>query len=369
MIKSKGIEYQTLIYSYWAPTGTVGNFPYQALGNYSRIAYEQPLFKRFGDCLNTKTNVKDHNTVLYGILNDRSNAVYAWTFWSNYDFLHPVADQADEGFNSRAFQAMKPSINLAIQAPLEIKELISGWKELLKPFKLGSSALSKAGSTNLWYSFGVAPTIGSIRDTIDALKTFEQRLNTFLALQGKELTSHYNEIQEISGDTIQMGNALTSKYPWQVRYRNDDYKITRTATMVYKYSIPKAKTLKYDTLKLLAMADMFGVSAGVSMLWEATPFSFVVDWFLNVGDFLEQFDKPFLDTDVEVIDYCISTKAVRTTYIDMWRSSSLWQTGFTVTQNHYQRTRCLPDYTLFGIRESGNFGTKQFLLGLSLMVS
>lgn len=363
MIKSKGEKVRLYKEDYYDPGYGRAFSDVEGLGNYAEIIDERPHFKRFGDCIHRRTRVKETGAYSYGSNGDFSTNPYCFSFYEG------LAATEDSGFNSRAFTAMKPRIATAVQAPLEIKEFLFGWRELLKPFSLGKSTLSKAGSTNLWWQFGVAPTLGTIKDVKEALNQFEQRLNTFLKLQGEVLTTHYTEIQEISAtDRVLAGN-LASTYPWQVKQTTAPYKLRRTATMSYKYVIPKAQTLRRETIELLAMADTFGISAGVSMLWEAFPWSFVWDWFFSVGEFLEQFDKPFLDTDVEVIDYCISEKATRTAELLHYRSATGFVLAYEISQDFYQRVRCLPDYSYFGIRMSGNFGIRQFFLGLSLLVS
>jgi hypothetical protein len=139
--------------------------------------------------------------------------------------------------------------------------------------------------------------------------------------------------------------------------------------MQYTYTVPAAQRYKKDVIKLMAQADLFGLSSPIAMVWEMIPFSFVIDWFINVGDFLGQFDKPYLDTVVVVLDYCISIKATRELSVDQWRGLSEWVQGYNVIINTYNRTRCIPDHSAFGIRQADHFGTKQFLLGLSLLVS
>lgn len=42
--------------------------------------------------------------------------------------------------------------------------------------------------------------------------------------------------------------------------------------------------------------------------WELLPFSFVVDWFVSVGPWLDQFDKDWLDVQICCYDFCRSLK-------------------------------------------------------------
>jgi len=59
-----------------------------------------------------------------------------------------------------------------------------------------------------------------------------------------------------------------------------------------KYTTYQAITLKADlevSNPNLALASQCGVVNPLSIAWELVPFSFVVDWFVNVGDFLNTF--------------------------------------------------------------------------------
>lgn len=364
MTRSKGFFTQDVVYRWIDAYGVAFDTKIKCPGDFATISDEQPQFERYGDCYHYKARlVPNEGGFIYdadGV--SGSNGTHALRY---HDLKSDYVE--DGGFNARAFQAMKPEINGAVQAPLEIKELIGSWRDLLKPFKMKSSLISKAGSTNLWYQFGIAPTIGAIQDVTAALSAFDQRLNDFLRLQGQELTTHYREptLVPFSESVVKQ---TTGDHWYKVTLKVAEHWEARSATMKYKYRIPGIEQMSKDLIKLKAYGDLFGASQIVGMLWEATPWSFIVDWFFSVGDFLEQFDKPFLDTEVEVIDYCVSFRSQHTDSIYMERAGGIIKAG-VYDESYYQRIRCLPDYGYFGIRTSGNFGTRQFLLGLSLLVS
>lgn len=364
MIRSDGDLTKTL--TYWARdevTEISDTFDFVVPGTYKVIADEKPGFTRYGNCYHRKVNVRDSSKLVKG---DQ------WSSTANYalataDYL--VDPEPDSGFNSRAFTAMKPRIEPVIQAPVELREFVTGWKELLKPFGRQRSLASKAGSANLWWQFGVAPTIGAVQDVINGLEGFERRLRDFLRHQGKELTTHYVEVDEVNAYTNTTGERTNpSEGYWKLTQRFKEHKFVYTATMKYKYLILGLDGMSDTEIWLRAIGDLLGVSRILAMTWESTPWSFVVDWFFTVGDFLEQFDKPFLDTAVEVLDYCISTKVTQSSEVFFDRSEGP-VLGGTIYVSFYHRIRCLPDYSSFGIRTSDRFGPKQLLLSLSLLVA
>lgn len=62
------------------------------------------------------------------------------------------------------------------------------------------------------------------------------------------------------------------------------YKITRTTTYDCSYVINYIYTIENETL---LQASRLGLGNPAGIAWELVPFSFVVDWFINVGDVLD----------------------------------------------------------------------------------
>jgi len=53
----------------------------------------------------------------------------------------------------------------------------------------------------------------------------------------------------------------------------------------------------------LALIDALGLSFNPKHVWDAIPWSFVIDWVFKVGDFLDQFSKGALEPVLDVLDY------------------------------------------------------------------
>jgi hypothetical protein len=60
-----------------------------------------------------------------------------------------------------------------------------------------------------------------------------------------------------------------------------------------------------------------------SIIWNAIPFTFVVDWFVNVANYLEQFAVDNLGIKVEIVDFCSSVKqSIRAdSYMAHWENT------------------------------------------------
>lgn len=74
----------------------------------------------------------------------------------------------------------------------------------------------------------------------------------------------------------------------------------------------------------LALADQLGLINPATILWEKVPFSFVVDWFVNVGDFLNSF------TDFAGMQFIYPHRTVFT----QWRQSFSSTTDYNINATY-----------------------------------
>lgn len=89
--------------------------------------------------------------------------------------------------------------------------------------------------------------------------------------------------------------------------------VTREAKMIFHlYFIPKHLNFGDSFDKSVVYFDALGLGGGLSIPWEGIPFSFVVDYFLTVGNFLESFTKTALGSASElrydIVDFGYSYK-------------------------------------------------------------
>lgn len=339
----------------------------------SEVIVDEELRKRrYGNCKHWKTRyqhwpsicpfsveaIVDGKFVSYDYLLDTS-CVY-----SRVDLSFPSSLDKIPNFSGLAFSTMKPSLSGDLALTVFLAE-VTQLKSLLDIFKaLDFSKLKRlrkqiAGDYLNW-SFGWMPTFAELSGMWDLLGAFEKRLRDFKSRSGSTQVRHFKlPLEDLSE---------SEDFLWHYEVKSRTRRITSreyNATMKFTYSISNLD-LQYSQLR--GLADMLGLKFGAAVLWELIPFSFVVDWFFNVGDYLSQFEKDYLDSQVTIIDFCHSYKAkVEDTWTLSNRGSDAVCFG-THTAEIYRRERTIPD-TKFGITESNRYGTKQIILSAALLMS
>jgi hypothetical protein len=138
------------------------------------------------------------------------------------------------------------------------------------------------------WKFGVKPLVSDINSVHNALSQLESKINELLnqrfSIKGqyKDVRSEgYDHSSGLSPDTMGLFSRRVST--------------TRTTTKKWVYGAVKridpSKLPSINTLKYRSLAEQLGLSLDATDLWEAVPYSFVVDWFLPIQTFLEQFGR------------------------------------------------------------------------------
>ena len=122
--------------------------------------------------------------------------------------------------------------------------------------------------------------------------------------------------------------------------------------------------------RLKALLDVLGVKRDPSIIWNAIPFSFVVDWFVDVSSFLNAFSVDNLRFRVKILDFCSSVKVSSSAQLVGWTSETFGDTGNSInnpeeqmvsfTGKSYERRTLLPDLNA-SLSVSGLSGREAFL--------
>jgi hypothetical protein len=81
-----------------------------------------------------------------------------------------------------------------------------------------------------------------------------------------------------------------------------------SATIEYRYSLPSLSDFDFEVSALL---DRLGFNYNPKIIWDALPWSFVIDWFLGVGRFLDQYKVRSLEPTVHIHEFCYSLHVAR----------------------------------------------------------
>jgi hypothetical protein len=155
----------------------------------------------------------------------------------------------------------------------------------------------------LSYKFGWKPTYGDLAAMVQVVTTLQTKLNLFKANIGKEC--HFTKVVEtnnlLKSGTFNLNGDVHYKVDWR-----------GTLAGVVKYHctyIPQRLAVlnKLDE-SLRLSSEGFGYKLDPRIIWDAIPFSFVLDWFSNFGDWMHQFRQDALELPIELVDSCVTYK-------------------------------------------------------------
>jgi hypothetical protein len=221
-----------------------------------------------------------------------------------------------------------------------------------------SGLLRAVSDSYLQYKFNIAPALSDIAGLQRAMSKVEKRLRTLinesLELQAKHFkyrwrehpnnTTTSAEYQLSGGNYYPAINGCVSK----TEVFNDSSEFN--VTVRYQYDWP---VLRGWHAGLLALLDSVGVNLNPQIVWNAIPWSFVVDWVANVGHFLSQFTIHNIEPKINIRNYCWSIKRRRVFYSNLIVGKNpiglpYWPSGIsmpTVTETAYRRVVTWPSYS------------------------
>jgi len=307
-----------------------------------------------------------------------------------YDTLVPFAQRqvfVDARVKDRCqktLQAMLPGIRPQLSLVndlIELKDLPSLITSLNRirafeaNFNLGRwsqpiRTFFSAGSDNfLQWKFNVAPVIRDIAAIRSGLANIDQQLARLAANQRRYLTTRrtvdisdiYDDVSSYVTNTSSQRNAtITSQ-------RIPTYsKCVANVTMDYGYVMP---SLSGWQLRLQALLDAFGVNFNPAIIWNAIPWSFVVDWIAGVGSFLSQFSVSNVRPVTAIYRACFSVHIIRN--VELYCSFAATHTAggglvSSISEEVYTRQMMMPD--LRSLSLSG-VSSDEFTLAAALVTS
>jgi hypothetical protein len=244
----------------------------------------------------------------------------------------PIPTEIEE-LKARSLQTMLPKIRASLSLPntlyelKDFKRLPATLSRVMKFLKgLPSLASSSRGGKTLRsllkgtadgyleYSFNIAPLLSDIAALKTALKDTRKQLKQLKSYAGRRLTSHFvwpladTYVDRLtSHEQLPMGYSANSLKPVtrQVKYSTRVFH----ATLDYVYGYHNLSVFDDETAALL---DVLGVNLNPAIIWNALPWTFVVDWIIGVNRWLDQFQMRNLEPITYIRQYCWSIHAKRT---------------------------------------------------------
>jgi hypothetical protein len=196
-------------------------------------------------------------------------------------------------------------------------------KSRARHFRSQSTA-KEIANTELGVQFGILPFFDDIRDFITVLGKWRKMYDEMRGTLDQVYTWHSEETR--LEDDSQFLQVIGLEKLWrfegtwptslpgghQAIIKSDGGSISFRRTLKYKFNCPE---LTGWLARLKQFIDAFGV-LDPAALWDVIPWSFIVDWFVPVGDWLHKHRPKLFPANVVVLDYCEVLKVRHDILID-----------------------------------------------------
>jgi len=252
-------------------------------------------------------------------------------------------------------------------------------KELLKGQTLRSYLRGSAGHFLNW-EFNLAPFISDVRAVMHVLTGIEERVRANLRAAGKVQHRHYGRV---FSENLGQG----SYHSTRTLFNGPDVLVVVIDRLVYvepsRYHAEIEYHYRYSDFQaeyaqLLGLLDAFGVNLNFATIWRAIPFSFIVDWVIGVGRFLDRLKLRNMDPTINIHGFLWSVSRSRKVDCKIGRYSSNYppnidrwapQTNYplpSTVETAYRRDNLLPEVYSF---ETSDVSSVEFTLAAALGIS
>jgi hypothetical protein len=173
----------------------------------------------------------------------------------------------------------RPDVNVPVflfelkDFPRMLKELGDVLARRIKPSMVAGGYLS--------YSFGWAPLFGDLLKLLQLQKAIDNRIKLL-----RQYERGKRQKRKLGFNTYSLGQLSENHDLGNVRLtynRQFSEKVWATYRITLATSLPRTA----DALQALAARQVLGLNFSMATLWEALPWSWLIDYFANIGEFLE----------------------------------------------------------------------------------
>lgn len=260
---------------------------------------------------------------------DKQPTYTAWISWDRFfgpiDQTDPVLPEPPD-LDYQAINNITPKLKASMSLPnflfelKDLKKVIPSSQQLQRisaaleaiatnPFKgsrkWGASELHNAAAgQHLSAQFGYLPLIDDAFQLYSSIESFNNQKRDFERKAGKPQVGYFKKsLPEIQGPKKYGGPNHGPSF----RYYTRDTVVTDIITYGISYTYSASMS---DLNSPLLFAKYMGFRNNPRVLWDAIPFSFVVDWFIGFGKFLEQFDEGSVPVNMTIHKSWKSRKTV-----------------------------------------------------------
>lgn len=248
----------------------------------------------------------------------------------------------DRWLKVKPTMATRSSMTVFLAELRDIKRMFSLLpKRHLKGIRSWSDVRDLLRYTNdlhLNYNFGWKPFLSDIVNVRKAYQTYEQRLNKFMSRANSEIRQRVRDSGNV--DTVE-----ELRGPIDVR-KTVKGSYTLSSHFAYSYEVPYSES----ELRIRSWLDSVGLSYSPATFWALLPWSFVVDFVVDVGGSLEQYSSDWSEPYIRWIMAGTSVKFTAEFSIDTshpyYYTSPTYKPAVTGTISAYKRRIGYPAFSL-----------------------
>lgn len=153
------------------------------------------------------------------------------------------------------------------------------------------SLTRELANANLAYEFGIKPFVDDLKKISDALNRINKRIAWLKKTSGKPTTLRRTDTMtapDTSVGSLAYFHGLGNDLRVRTTYSERTSRVVAGATVRHDLG---QQTEDFHFLAS-ALTSYFGFDRPVSVVWESLPFSFLVDWFLDIGRLADQMQLP-----------------------------------------------------------------------------
>lgn len=194
--------------------------------------------------------------------------------------------------------------------------------EASKGFRLRDlfGRMSRSGADSYLQSqFNILPLISDVCGIHSALTRLEKRINDLVTRAGRHQVKHFgftwNEFTNVSElkQDAQWYAADYQLYPPYSYYHIRRNVLYEPSTFHYELRYNYVfSAYQVEHARLLGLLDSLGVNLNPSIIWNAIPWSFLVDWVAGVSRWLDQFKMPLMEPQINILSALWSVSRKRT---------------------------------------------------------
>jgi len=219
-----------------------------------------------------------------------------------------VAGRAVRQLFDSALNVIPESVSIAnfLWELREIKQLIPKLKSLV----------TAPGQLFLWWKFGAQPLIDDIKKMLNLVANVEDRLDHLRKINNRTVTirHHASWNEDLYGNTIRVWDDGTHGPigPTSVV----QLPVWVSGKLHLSCQVRTALNLNGADVFLRAMVNALGLNNPAKIIWNAIPYSWLVDWFVDLDAFLDGLAIPMFEGTIDVVgaSHTVETKEMYGAY-------------------------------------------------------